>query len=190
MSLLYQLILCINRGKKGLLMHRIQKGLFLVLFSLLCNQVSAQSIFTFNLSAAKDTSVTTNSIVRNGNFCSGSNCLQFDITLNAGTDLLELAIVGGAAPNGSEFYQINCGPTHYSLATPVCISGLTTVSISFCKPGNNPNNYKITASSAVKGSADLTLRQNCSGTMSVTGLTAASAVWTSIFPGSAGIIIT
>ncbi|MEO7529882.1 MAG: hypothetical protein ABIS69_00680, partial [Sediminibacterium sp.] len=167
-------------------MHSIQRGLFLMLLSLLCGRALGQSTFTFDLSAAKDTSVTTGSIARNGAFCSGTNCVKFDITLNTGTDLLELAIVGGAAPNGSEFYQINCGPTHYSLATPVCISGLTSVSITFCKPGNNQNIYKITASSAVKGTADLTLRQNCSGSMSVTGLTAASAVWTSIFPGSAG----
>ncbi|NCI52078.1 gliding motility-associated C-terminal domain-containing protein [Sediminibacterium roseum] len=160
---------------------------WILFFLFLHSQSSGQtSVYSFDLSASKDTSVTTASIARNGAFCGGTNCVKFDIVLNPGSDLLELEIVSGAAPNGSEFYQINCAPTQYSLATPVCITGLTNVSITFCKPGNNSNNYRISASSAVKGSADLTLRQNCSGTMSVTGLTAASVVWKSVFPGTPG----
>ncbi|MEO8171698.1 MAG: hypothetical protein ABI581_01395 [Sediminibacterium sp.] len=91
------------------MVRSIQQGLFLVLFSLLGSRSFGQ--LSFNLSASRDTSVTTASIGRNGSFCSGSNCVKFDITLNAGTDLLELEIIEGAVPGGALFYQINCAPT-------------------------------------------------------------------------------
>ncbi|MCA6449595.1 MAG: gliding motility-associated C-terminal domain-containing protein [Chitinophagaceae bacterium] len=72
------------------------------------------------------------------------------------------------------------------MATKICVNGVTSVSISFCKNGKNPYDYKISASTLVKGSADLTLRQNCSGTLSVTGLLATSIHWESVYPGVVG----
>lgn len=85
---------------------------------------------------------------------------------------------------GASFYSINCGPL-IPIGTPACITGLSNICISFCKPGGNKVNYTITASSIIKGSADLVLRQNCSGTMSVTGVSAATVNWRSVFPGAA-----
>lgn len=137
-----------------------------------------------DLSGSKDTSVTITTN-RNGNVCSGTNCVKFNITLNPGSDLLSLDVKNPAPPGNSAFYQVNCG-SQTSLASPVCISGQTTVSVTFCKPGNDKPDYTITASSLVKGSADITLRQNCSGIMSVTGLQTSSIVWNSIYPGTAG----
>jgi gliding motility-associated-like protein len=159
----------------------------------LCLLVLVLPVFSFSqvttinldLSGKKDTTVVIDDVSRNGNVCSGSNCIKFNITLNGSSDLLSLNVQSPAPPGSSAFYQVNCGP-QTSLATPVCISGLTTVSVTFCKPGNDKPTYTISASSLVKGSADITLRQNCSGTMSVTGLSAASVNWTSIYPGSAG----
>ncbi len=89
------------------------------------------------------------------------------------------------APNGAAYYQINCGP-QTSLGTPACVSGMTTVCITYCKPGGDNPIYTITASGAIHGSSDITLRQGCTGVLSVIGLQPASVIWTSIFPGAAG----
>ncbi|HEY9533466.1 MAG TPA: hypothetical protein VIQ77_02985, partial [Mucilaginibacter sp.] len=85
----------------------------------------------------------------------------------------------------SDFYTVNCGP-QTPVGTPVCVNGLTNVNIAFCKPGFNKIDYTITASTAVKASNDITLRQGCTGSMSVTGLDAATVSWTSIYPGANG----
>lgn len=143
-------------------------------------------IYNINFSAAKDTSWTLNA-ARDGTACVGTagaddRCIRFNITLNAGSDLLNF---NADQLTGASFYSINCGPL-IPIGTPACITGLSTVCISFCKPGGNKVNYTITASSIIKGSADIVLRQNCSGTMSVTGVTAASVNWRSIFPGASG----
>lgn len=143
-----------------------------------------------DLSTSVDTSITLNNTPdRNGVTCGVSsqgntNCIVFNVKLNPASDQISFDIIG-ASGLGSAAYQVNCG-TPTSLATPICLNGITTASISFCKNGNNPYTYKISVSSLVKGSADLTLRQFCSGTMSITGLQAASVNWESIFPGSIG----
>ncbi|MBI2274538.1 MAG: gliding motility-associated C-terminal domain-containing protein [Bacteroidetes bacterium] len=143
-----------------------------------------------DLSASIDTSITLNNTPdRNGVTCGVSsqgntNCIVFNVKLNPASDQISFDIIG-ASGLGSAAYQVNCG-TPTSLATPICLNGITTASISFCKNGNNPYTYKISVSSLVKGSADLTLRQFCSGTMSITGLQSASVNWESIFPGSVG----
>jgi gliding motility-associated-like protein len=150
-------------------------------------------VVNINLSASTDTSVTildNNSIDRKpgitcGVSSGGSNCIIFNITVNSASDQISFDILGASGSLSSAAYQVNCN-SYNALSTPICLNGITTVSISFCKNGKNPYDYKITASTLVKGSADLTLRQNCSGTMSVTGLQASSVTWTSIFPGSAG----
>lgn len=144
------------------------------------------TIYNVNFSAAKDTSWTLNAS-RGGTACVGTpgaddRCIRFNITLNAGSDLLNFS---ADQLTGASFYSINCGPL-IPIGTPACITGLTSACISFCKPGNNSVNYTISASSIIKGSADIVLRQNCSGTMSVTGVSAASVNWRSIFPGASG----
>ncbi len=142
-------------------------------------------IYDINFSAAKDTSWTLNA-ARNGTACVGTSgeddrCIRFNVMLNPGSDLLNFT---ADQLTGASFYSINCGAL-IPIGTPACITGLTSVCISFCKPGGNKVNYTITASSIIKGSADLVLRQNCSGTMSVTGVSAATVGWRSIFPGAA-----
>lgn len=144
------------------------------------------TIYTVNFSAAKDTSWTLNAS-RSGTACVGTSgaddrCIRFNVTLNAGSDLLNFS---ADQLTGASFYSINCGPL-IPIGTPACITGLTSVCISFCKPGNNSVNYTISASSIIKGSADLVLRQNCSGTMSVSGVSASSVSWRSVFPGASG----
>lgn len=142
-------------------------------------------IYDINFSAAKDTSWTLNA-ARTGTACVGTageddRCIRFNVILNPGSDLLNF---NADQLTGASFYSINCGAL-IPIGTPACITGLTSVCISFCKPGGNKVNYTITASSIIKGSDDLVLRQNCSGTMSVTGVSAATVGWRSIFPGAA-----
>lgn len=127
---------------------------------------------------------TTTSIAgsRNGNCCVGSNCISFKILVNPNTDLISFT---SDQITGASFYSINCGPLIPN-GTPACITGQSTINITFCKPGNNVVTAIITASRSVKASTDLSLRQGCTGTMSVTGLDASSITWTSIYPGATG----
>lgn len=164
----------------------------IVFLSLQVNIVAAQcgvgtsTVYNVNFSSAKDTSWTFNAS-RSGTSCVGTSgaddrCIRFNITVNPGTDLINFT---ADQLTGASFYSINCGSL-IPIGTATCITGQTTVCISFCKPGNNAVNYTISASSIIKGSADLVLRQNCSGTMSVTGVSASSVSWRSVFPGSSG----
>lgn len=174
----------------------LSMGIFVLLFTLLFSALvpvtgTAQvTTVALDLSASVDTVVEINNApARSGVTCGQSasgnnNCIVFNVTLNPKSDQISFDIIG-ASGLGSATYQINCG-TPYSLATPICLNGITSAKISFCKNGNNSYTYKITVSSSVKGSSDLTLRQNCTGAMSVTGLQASTVNWTSVYPGSAG----
>lgn len=145
-------------------------------------------VITVDLSGAADTSVIITDISRSGSVCaspSGERCIVFNIILNAGSDVLNFDVKNPGPPGGA-FYRVDCA-TSSSLNTPVCITGKTSVSISFCKSGNDQPNYIITAARTVKASDDLRLRQGCSGTMSVTGLQPSTVTWTSIFPGAQGL---
>jgi len=153
---------------------------FLLLFIFLDKGFS-QIIIPVNLSGSADTSVTISSS-RNGSYCGDNSCVVFVVTLNPGSDLLNISSGQLAASN---FYTVNCG-SQTPVGTPVCVSGLTTANIAFCKPGNNTITYTITASTAVHASGDITLRQGCTGTMSVTGLNASTVTWTSVYPGTTG----
>src|SRR5215212_7570314 len=101
-----------------------------ILFLLICSpkshaQCSSCSSVTYNidLSASVDTSVSIQS-VRNGDCCTGTNCIRFNVIINPACSYVNLS-VANPAPNGSAFYQVNCGP-QTSLATPVCIVGMTS----------------------------------------------------------------
>ncbi len=147
----------------------------------------AQTFINVDLTAAADITKTYSG-ARSGSYCNDNNCIVFNITLNANSDLLNF---NADQLTGASFYTVrdanttDCGPL-IPIGTPACISGLTHVIISFCKPGGNSVNYTITASSTVKGSDPITLRQGCTGTISVTGLTASNTTWTSIYPGATG----
>lgn len=145
------------------------------------------TIYTFDFSAAKDTSQSIMNVARDGTACegtsgAGTNCIRFNVILNPGSDLLYVESSQLADVNS---YSVDCGPP-ISIKNPACITGKTSVCISICKTGSNKISYVIRASSTIKGSQDLLLRQNCSGTMSVTGVTASTVNWTSIYPGAAG----
>ncbi|MFN3916592.1 MAG: gliding motility-associated C-terminal domain-containing protein [Flavobacteriales bacterium] len=141
--------------------------------------------FNVNLSAATDTSWSIAS-TRNGTCCgiTGSNCIVFNVTLNPASDLLSFNVTNPSPP-GSGFYQINCGP-QISIGTPACVNGLTTLCITYCKPGGDSPTYHIVATRTVEASPDITIREGCTGVLSVNGLQPASIQWNSIAPGSPG----
>lgn len=146
--------------------------------------MSQVKMITIDFSSSKDTTYTTALLDRNGDTCGGKNCIVFKVILNGGSDQLSLD-ADGAPGLGSATYQVNCGAT-YNLASPACITGLSIAYVTFCKVGSNDYRYTISASSTVKGSADLLLREQCSGSMSVTGLQASSVKWESVYPGIVG----
>lgn len=177
-----------SRKKGSLCFKTVVLFCFCSFFSL--KSFSQVATVTLDLSASTDTTIEiSDAPARSGQTCGVSgqgnvNCIVFNVTLNPKSDQISFDIIG-ASGLGSASYQVNCG-TPANLNTPICLNGITTASISFCKNGNNNYTYKITASTLVKGSADITLRQNCTGTMSVSGLQASTVNWTSVFPGTAG----
>jgi len=152
------------------------------------NRLSAQTCtaITYNLdfSASVDTSVVIQS-TRNGDCCGGTNCIRFDLIINPACSYVNFTVQNPAPPGNAAYYQVNCGP-QTSLGTPICVVGQTQVSITFCKPGNDNPIYTITAAGAFQGSGDITVREGCTGSISVTGLTPATINWTSIYPGAQG----
>src|SRR5687767_14508802 len=104
---------------------------------------SCPNTHVVNLSASADNSVSITD-KRDGNCCSGTNCINFDITVNPASDLINF---NADQITGASFYSVNCGP-QIPIGTPACITGLTNVKISFCKPGNNIVTYTITSLTA------------------------------------------
>src|SRR5215212_5261324 len=147
-----------------------------------CTTCTATS-YNFDLSSAIDTTVSVQS-VRNGDCCSGTNCIRFTIQINPASSYINFTVANPAPPGNAAYYQIDCGP-QTSLGTPICVIGKTTVCINFCKPGNDNAIYTITAG-VIKGSDDITVREGCTGNMSVSGLLTPSINWTSIAPGVEG----
>jgi gliding motility-associated-like protein len=156
---------------------------FLSLLTGLRAQVCTATSFDVDLSSSIDTTVVFQS-QRNGNCCSGTNCIRFNLTLNPACSYVNFNVQNPAPPGNAAFYQVDCGPAQ-SLGTPICIVGKTNVVITFCKPGNDNPIYTITAAGAIKGSDDITVREGCTGTMNVSGLLS-GITWTSIYPGARG----
>ncbi|MDB5030763.1 hypothetical protein [Mucilaginibacter sp.] len=142
---------------------------------------SCATPIVIDFSKTADTAVTISGN-RNGNCCSGSNCISFTVKVNPSTSLINFNSNQLAASGN---YTVNCGPLT-PIGTPVCISGLSTIQISFCKPGNNYIDYTITAIKGASTSGNIKLRQGCTGTMSVAGLLPLAVTWTSIYPGTTG----
>jgi hypothetical protein len=154
---------------------------FCVLSAKLCSAQSCASPIVVDFTSSADTSTVITG-ARSGNWCAGTNCITFLIKKNTNSDLINF---NADQITGASFYTINCGPL-IPIGTPACISGLSSFTLSFCKPGSNAVNYTITAMRGSTKSANLKLRQGCTGNMSVGGYVASSLSWTSIYPGAAG----
>lgn len=124
---------------------------FLVTTQLWCNHnLFAQActggtpVVNINLTASKDSIWTSGSITRAGSCCSDNNCVEFNVTISPNSNGIKLDIISGAIPGGALAYTIGCG-TPQQFGQAVCLTGVGPHRITFCKPGNNANVYRITA---------------------------------------------
>jgi hypothetical protein len=140
-----------------------------------------------DLTANPDTTWTITNISRNGLCCNASNCIKFDVTVNPQSTQLGFNVLSPAPTGNSAYYEVNCGPPT-SLGVPLCISGMTTFSITFCKTGNDQPVYTLSASRGFSASPDISIRADgsCTGKIGVQGIQKPTAAWTSIFPGTQG----
>ena len=114
-----------------------------------------------------------------------NNCTSFEVILDANAAMINFEVAGGAIPTGSMFYQVNCGP-QIPVGEPICITGVGPHHVTFCKPGNNENIYRITSIPKPTFPLDDTVRIGCASNLTVMGLETSSITWQSIFPGTPG----
>lgn len=123
-------------------------------------------------------------------YCCGSSsgndkCIEFELTLDPGAAAISFDIASGAVPPGALYYQINCGPP-VQVGEPICINGVGPHTITFCKPGNNQNEYAITSIPAPAVSPDDTVGNGCSLPVGTIGIELIGITWTTVGPGTPG----
>jgi len=170
--------------------------LILGLVSALSNRVIAQDpqcgadvpFYHVDLNGDPDSVWYSPSHSRVGNCCGTSSpdrCTSFEVILDSNAVAVNFTIVNGAIPPGSLFYQIDCG-TMSPVGQHICIATPGIHYLTFCKPGNNENIYAVTSISRPMFPGSETVEVECSKVLQVLGLTEASTVWTSIYPGTHG----
>lgn len=125
---------------------------------------------------------------RKGNCCgtvSPDRCTSFEILLDSNATGLVFEIISGAIPTGSMFYQIDCG-TQTPVGNLICLNGVGPHRLTFCKPGNNQNQYRIRSVAKPIVQDDDSTRFGCSLPLSTIGFNPSTITWTSIYPGSTG----
>ena len=143
---------------------------------------AAVPFIAIDLSASPTATFTTPTITRGGNCCSPgqSNCVSFNVLLNP--DAVGFSIlVGGASPQSKD-WSIDCQPITITNGV-ICVTGDAFSTFTFCKTGNNANNFTFTSISGAIGTAANTVRVGCVDTLKVSNLVPASVVFTDITPG-------
>ena len=139
-------------------------------------------VFTVNLTGNPNGTWTSPPVGRLGQCCTASGsdvCVEFVITLDSAANGISFDIISGAIPGGALFYQVNCGPPS-PLGSPVCLSGVGPHYITFCKPGNNVNEYQIQSIPQPSAGGTQYVSQACTGMLVAEGLDQASITYTSI----------
>lgn len=157
-----------------------------VIFAQYCDSLTPS--FNVNLSASADAFWISPNIARDGNCCSTSNpdkCIEFEILLNEESQGIIFDFYSGAIPPGALFYQIDCGPV-VEVGEPICLDGPGPHHLTFCKPGNNSNEYLIQSIPKPTFSPDIVINDGCFGQLGVAGINEATVTWTSVFPGNPG----
>ncbi|MFT6816159.1 MAG: hypothetical protein ACJAZ3_002077 [Sphingobacteriales bacterium] len=159
---------------------------FLVLFS--ANGAFSQSScdpntpsFVLDLRGNPDSIWFSPEVVREGNCCETSHpdrCIEFVIYLDDKTGSINFNIVSGAVPDGSLFYQIDCGP-QVQVGNEICISPGGPYRLTFCKPGANKNIYSIESLPGIEASPDISSSENCDREIWVKGLIESTITWMS-----------
>jgi gliding motility-associated-like protein len=141
-----------------------------------------------DLSASPSATFQTPNIQRQGQCCgvtAPDQCLQFVITLHPDAQGINFQICAGAVPPGALFYQIACGP-EIQVGQAICLDGAGPHILTFCKPGNNTNQYCITSIPAPSAGPGIVLNDGCTGTITSTGFAPGTIQWTSVAPGAPG----
>src|SRR5258706_1712564 len=131
---------------------------------------------------------TTPSVARIGNCCGTSSpdrCVNFIICVGPNTAAVRFEICGGNQPPGALNYNIDCGGP-LDIRTLGCISTPGLHTISFCKPGNNLNQYCLTSIPRPTPIPDDSVRVGCFDTLTYFGVKITGSSWNSIFPGVPG----
>jgi hypothetical protein len=124
---------------------------------------------------------------REGTCCSPTpGCVEFVVTLDADAYALNLEIASGAFPTGTLTYKIDCEEYERNVGEPACLMGGRTYNITFCKPGNNINTYRITSYGPPTAVAAVNASVNTPGTLTSSGFNPANLRWRSVSPGSPG----
>ncbi|MDF2436931.1 MAG: hypothetical protein K0Q95_1307 [Bacteroidota bacterium] len=177
--------------------HFCLRILFFSVFLLEGYSVSAQSgncdpstpFFTVDLTGQPNGTWASPAVPRVGNCCgtiAPDKCIEFSITLDPTAVAINFQIISGAVPPGALFYQIGCGPP-VAVGSPICLNGPGPYTLTFCKPGNNINQYAITSIAGPTVSPDDTIGNGCSTIMFASGLLVNSTInWTSVYPGATG----
>jgi gliding motility-associated-like protein len=106
-------------------------------------------------------------------------CIEINLTLSANASGIQLEIPTGAIPGGALFYQVGCG-TSYQVGQVICLNGAGPHRITFCKPGNNTNTYRIRSIPKPGLSGRLLVTQACNGRLFAKGLDESTIVWSSV----------
>ncbi|TVR77464.1 MAG: hypothetical protein EA409_11665, partial [Saprospirales bacterium] len=143
--------------------------------------------FDVDLTGSPDSIYISPQISRSGGCCGQSHpdrCISFTITLDDQAIGFIFDIYSGAKPSGALFYQIDCGP-EVPVGDPICLPGGETYNISFCKPGNNQNEYIIESVPGIIASEPLSAQVNCDYAFSVHGnIDVSTIVWQDITSGT------
>ena len=118
---------------------------------------------------------------RQGECCgsmSPDRCVEFLITLDPDAVGVSFDIFFGAEPPGALFYQIDCGPP-VSVGDTICLD-VGPHTLTFCKPGNNPNSYIIESIAGLQSDPVATW-QGCQESIKVEGdIDVSSITWNDI----------
>lgn len=149
---------------------------------------SITPFFAANLTASPNATWTSPDTNRIGHCCgttSPDKCVEFEITLHPSSVGIIFDISSGAVPPGALFYQINCGPP-VQVGEPICLNGPGPHNLSFCKPGNNTNEYSIQAISEPSVGPGQALSDGCTKYLTVSGFDNSTLTWQSIAPDNPG----
>ncbi|MCB0510753.1 MAG: hypothetical protein KDC82_08295, partial [Bacteroidetes bacterium] len=168
--------------------------LIIIFVALLFKSLDAQSglcdsitpYYYVDLSSNADSQWISPPDIREGNCCGTSfpkRCIEFELLLAPSTIGVIFDIYSGAAPSGSLFYQVNCGP-EIPVGEMICLDGPGPHVLTFCKPGANQNEYTIQAIEGGLQSFGANTIEGCNANLYVQGLIESSIVWHEITSGS------
>jgi gliding motility-associated-like protein len=126
------------------------------------------------------------SSVRTGHCCGVTGvdrCIEFILTLDSAATGINFDISSGAVPPGALYYQVDCGPL-IPVGSPICLSGSGPHHLTFCKPGNNPNEYSIVSISEPSVYHTEWASPDCNAQMICTGLDESLITWSSVPPNT------